>query len=145
MSRRNSEYELWKAIKGEQKLIGEYNTFAQLQRSWRRHYDGFALTAYRIVGGERVAIGDMMPKKYAGLREYTSPEERDQAIIGLADHFTVVRFLGVGQYERHKRSSQKEAERLAGKLAKQSKGNYMIYAVTGTGRSAFVKTIFGNR
>lgn len=143
MTKDKGEFELWKTVRGEQKLLGTYTTAAQLQRSWRKHYDGFALRAYRIVGGKRVDIGDMMPKKYAGLSEYTSPEERDSSIIAMAEYFTIVRFLGVGQYERHERKTRREAKELGNELASKNKANYMIYAVTPTGRTAFVETCFG--
>lgn len=74
--------------------------------------------------------------------DFETSAERDAYILEHADYFTVVRFLGYGQYERHERKTLKGAEKLASRLAKARKsGNkYMIYAVAGQS-DAFIKAV----
>lgn len=71
--------------------------------------------------------------------EFVSAEQRDAGIISEATHFTIVCFLGVGQYDHHERPTLKEARLLAVELAQKQKRNYMIYAVNARGYSAFVE------
>lgn len=136
-------YQLW-AIKAHRAtLCGDFNTLAQLQRAWRRHHGSAALRAVQIVGGTEVEINDQMPIMTRELTEFRSSEERDQYIIENAIYFTVVRFLGVGQYERHERPSREEAITLGEALAKNNKANYLIYAVGPQDWSAYVTTMKG--
>lgn len=58
--------------------------------------------------------------------------ERQQKLIEEAEYFTVIRFCGVGVYERREVSNKDEAMKLAEKLCRETQKNYLVYAVKGT-------------
>ena len=91
-------------------------------------------TEYAIINSEM---------DHVELREFNSSAQRDQRIIDEAEYFTIVCFLGVGQYERHEKETLEKARKLARKLAKNKKKDYMIYAVNARGNSAFVESTKG--
>ena len=96
--------------------------------------DGYPMTQSELLTRVRETFPD---------KQLTNSQERDlrdRYIIDHADYFTIIRFLGVGQYERHERKTLKKAETLAKKLVKENKGRYMIYAVQGI-HDAFVKGV----
>ena len=73
--------------------------------------------------------------------DFLTIAERDAHITQNADYFTVGRRLGPRQgYERHEVKTLTEAEYLAGRMAKQAKKPYLIYAVKGIA-DCFVKAI----
>lgn len=57
--------------------------------------------------------------------------EHDRAIIGNADYFTVVRFLGRARFERHEVPTLTAARELARVLVNGGGRGAMIYAVRG--------------
>lgn len=75
------------------------------------------------------------------MNDFQTIDERDQYLTANADYFTVGRRLGPFEgYERHEVKTLSEAENLAGRMAKQSKKPYLIYAVMGIS-DCFVKAI----
>lgn len=77
--------------------------------------------------------------------DWASALDRDKWFLENAEYFTIVRFKGVGDYERHERGSETEATELAEELVKGNNHRYAIYAVV-RNESAFVKAIpDGNR
>ena len=72
--------------------------------------------------------------------DFATANDRHEHILKNADYFTAVAFMGRGQYDRHERKTQQEAEAVAEALAKQRKKRYMIYAVAG-GSDTYIKTI----
>lgn len=134
-------YSLWGANKGEFTQLGTYSSLAKLKRAWTEHHaypNVGSLQARVMVDGTSSIINDQMPLLV--LKEFRSAEERDAHIIENAKYFTVVRFLGVGRYERHERITRKEAEELAEGLSDRNKANYMIYAVGPNDLAAFVRS-----
>lgn len=71
---------------------------------------------------------------------FSSIEERHKWIVDHAEHYTVVRFKGRGQYDRHKAANLADAETLAARMVKAEGGHWMIYAVEG-GSDTFIKTV----
>lgn len=137
-------YEIWALRNNGEALVGSYNSLPKLRSAWRRFKDRVPLKAKHIVGDDVFDITDQMPvrpTKDGGLAEFRSAEERDGAIIADAEYFTVVRFLGVGQYERHEVKTREEAISLGNELSKRVRGNYIVYAVNPAGRSAYVTSI----
>lgn len=66
------------------------------------------------------------------MKDFKTSQERTDWIIANAEHFTVVRFLGRGKYEKHQYPTQAEAESAAKAMANAANANYMVYAVYGT-------------
>lgn len=139
-------YSLWGANQGKLVELGTYSSRAKLAKAWTEHHsypDVVSLRAKVTVDGIDTDITNTMPLMV--LREFTTAEERDRHIIENAKYFTVVRFLGVGRYERHERPSRKEAVDLAEELSNKNKANYMIYAVSPNDLSAFVENVIFGR
>lgn len=146
MINENYPYALWVLTLEDPtwRVFKTYKTVKQLAKGWEKHVAVTSIQARANVEGVWYDISDQMPARV--LKEYRSAEERDTLIIEGAEYFTVVRFLGVGQYERHRCSDLKEATTLSENLSKQNRANYMVYAVSPSGRSAFVKSnIFQSR
>lgn len=78
--------------------------------------------------------------KQKGLPDFKSWEERDAYFRNHADHYTLVRKSGVGQYDRSEFKSLAEAQKAGHTKALVGGGGWMIYAVIGE-QSAFVETI----
>ena len=73
--------------------------------------------------------------------DFHTAAERDAWIIANASTLTVVRYLGPHNgYERHEVRTLQQAEKLAGRLAKQAGKPYLIYALAGRS-DCFVKAI----
>lgn len=142
-------YELWLVEGKKRKRLGSFNTLERLQREWSSKADEYhvSLLEARIrSGASSMLANDQMPKINSEWRtDFKSAEERDQYILEHAKHFTIVRFLGVGQYERHERKTLEEAEQLAATLSGDRQGNYMIYAVGPLNLSAFIKSVIYKR
>lgn len=137
-------FEIWALRNNGEALVGSYNSLPRLKSAWGRVKGNTPLKAKQIVGDDVFDITDQMPvrpTKVNGLTEFRSAEERDGAIIDAAEYFTIVRFLGVGQYERHERKTRKEAIELGEHLSKEVRGNYIVYAINDVGRSAYVTSI----
>ena len=65
-------------------------------------------------------------------QDFLTIAERDDWIIGNADYFTVVRYLGpLNGYERHEVKTLGAAKKLAGRMAKKAGRLYLIYACAG--------------
>lgn len=76
--------------------------------------------------------------------DFKTPDERTGYIVQNADYFTAVRFLGVGQYERHERASLVEAIDCAQALANATGKLYGVYAASGP-YDAWVRNIHPER
>lgn len=137
----NDPYALWAIDKhsGAWGVFKTYKSLKALARGWDKHKHITSMQARASIDGVWEDITDRMSPRE--VKEFTTAEERDQKIIDTAGHFTIVRFLGSGQYERHKRDTKEEALQLADLLSQGNRANYMVYAVSPTGRSAFVKSI----
>lgn len=133
-------YELW----GTRGLMGSYGGLQALKKAWAENGQ-MSLAAYHIVGDQKININEKMPQREAVLTEFRTSKERDDHIIKNAAYFTIVRFLGVGQYERHEKNTLEEAVSLGLELSKSNKANYMVYAVAKNERSAFVQNIIYRR
>jgi hypothetical protein len=125
--------------------LGGYPSLRRLKTAWVKTLKGGtgrSLEARLYTTTQcYTVINDQMD--HVELREFNSSLQRDQRIIDEAEYFTVVAFLGVGQYSRNEVPNITEAHRLGEELARQNKRNYMIYAVNKKGNSAFVGSIIG--
>lgn len=119
--------------------LATYKTESQLRKAWEKNKHITAMQARANVSGVWLDITGMMPPRV--LNEYNSAEERDALIIEGASYFQVTRFLGVGQYERHRKATRTEAVSLAEELSQANRANYMVYAITPLERSAFVQSV----
>ena len=63
--------------------------------------------------------------------DFKDINERTSFIDQHADYWTVVRFRGQGDYERHEFPKRSDAFEAATKLANDTNTTYMIYAVLG--------------
>ncbi len=77
------------------------------------------------------------------MRDFKQAADRTQYIIQNADMFTVVKFLGVGKYDRRECPTLEEARALATTLIKNPTDRWMIYAVRGI-YDTYVETIKGS-
>ncbi len=145
----NDPYQLWGIRPTRLAIVklGGYPSLRRLQTAWGKTLKagtGRSLEARLYTTTQRYnIINDVMPT--VELKEFNSSLQRDQRIIDEAEYFTVVAFLGVGQYSRQEVPNLTEAQKLAQELADKNKRNYMIYAVNKKGNSAFVGSIIGVR
>lgn len=72
--------------------------------------------------------------------DFKSIAERDAYFRDHADHFTLVKKAGVGNYDRSEYKSLDEARKAAHTKVTIGSGGWMIYAVIGE-QSAFVEAI----
>lgn len=139
MGNKQKTYSLWGVRQSKFQELGTYSSLAKLKGAWKdasADINTGSLEARMLVDGVSSVINDHMPAK--ALTEFRSAKERDDHIIENAKYFTIVRFHGVGKYERHERKTREEAEHLAKLLSSENRGNYMIYAVGPHDLSAFV-------
>lgn len=136
-------YQLWAVNDKAECRIGSFKTLSRLQTAWTKNIKHGSLQARVYTGDSYSIINDQMPVPV--LREYSTALERDSAIEKEAAYFTIVRFLGVGQYERHEMPTKEEAVALAEALSKKVRGNYMIYAVNERGNQAYISTVLYKR
>lgn len=135
-------FEIWALRDNGETLLGSYLSLPKMKAVWKEYKGQETLIAKQNVGGRGIVITDQMPERpQRGLTEFRTAEERDAAIIEQAEYFTIVRFLGVGQYERHERKTREEAIKLGETLSEKVRGNYLIYAVNASGRNAYVQSI----
>lgn len=130
---------------GDYEAVGSYPTIARLKKAWLKEKaksTSVPLQARVHYGGNYSVINDQMPEDSGPvLREFSSAEERDAHIIANAEYFTVVRFLGVGRYERNQTSSYEEALKLAQELSDKNQAGYLVYAVDDKNLTAYVTSI----
>lgn len=138
-------YELWYKTAKKYKKLGSFNNLERLQNAWSKalkEYHFHLLEARIRMGPVYKVANDLMPlAATSGHLDFKTSQERDDYIITNAKYFTIVRFLGVGKYERHEKPTLEEAEELALALSGDKKGNYLIYAVGPLNLSAFVKSV----
>ena len=125
--------------------LGGYPSLKRLKTAWRQHLEHGKARSLEARLYTTPTVFTLINKEMdvVELREFNSSGQRDQRIIDEAEYFTIVCFLGVGQYERHEEKTLEEARKLARKLAKKSTKDYMIYAVNKHGYSAFVESTKG--
>jgi hypothetical protein len=133
-------YELWANTGNSFERVGSYSSIKQLQKAWLSSIHS-SLEARNVVGDKTYVVNDRMPQRLLQTLVYQSAEGRDKYMEENAQYFTVVRFLGRGKYERHKRATKEEAVKLGNELSLAHKGNYMVYAVGPNNQSAYIETI----
>lgn len=138
-------YELWYKTAKKYKKLGSFNNLERLKKAWveaAKEYHFHLLEARIRTGPAYKVANDLMPPTAtSGHIDFKTSQERDDYIIKNAKYFTIIRFLGVGKYERHEKPTLGEAEELALALSGDKQGNYMIYAVGPLSLSAFVKSV----